>query len=405
MLFLHHTLSFQIILFFCNICTNHLVHGHIRDDISLDLAFVHMRKAGGTMIRELLGEWLKLQGCSFQSSNSIGRFGIDRGHYIFDNGTISDDGFCPGVTIAVNEYGFVNAKNVLKVGAPIGNRKSNLKVLTTIRNPIRRIISQAYYNGFGTHTIREISNKRCGTSNDMIAFNMIVDKCNSEKISYKSSISTSTSTSTSSSTSRTTIALSPNCSCVIAAQLAGRQEVRNNKAGWLKYLDQVSTGLGDQYMDNYYVKRLAGFRRRYSYRKVNAEQSVTSKSLLHDLWGATMKPGRDEDISDPEFSRAVGTTNFVSLFDVYNVNSRTFPSQASDEMLEDAKLLLSNHFDVLIMELFNEEVSLKILNEVLGGKPLQRRTKSLGSVNAGVLTKTGYSIPTGIADTDAYALK
>jgi hypothetical protein len=271
----------------------------------------------------------------------------------------------------------------LSVGATMGSRKSPLKLLTMLRHPIRRVISQAFYNGFGTDIIRKYAVERCAFTNDKWRFNTAAATCNTARREKRKDLDAVPNGGGSSG--------SLNCTCFIDSEVAARQFIRTDEAGWRAWLDPALSGFGDQYMSNYYVKRLASFKRTYAYSKKTVPGAgfvPASRALLHDVWGDTLQPGADEAIENQVRKMTLVDSNFHALREAFHVHGASEAPMASWEMLDSAKKLIDQHFDILILELFNDVSAWRLLNEVLGGVPLPENAGP-AKVNAGLFEKSG----------------
>jgi hypothetical protein len=106
-----------------------------------------------------------------------------------------------------------------------------------------------------------------------------------------------------------------------------------------------------------------------------------------------MRP--DDDGGDsPSYARLhrggkAGTGNYLALSSVLQ-SSCTYMEHrnATKAMLVDAKVLLEKHFEVMILELFDDKLSPSVLQATLGGVDSDKSFYSKFELNAGILSKT-----------------
>lgn len=355
-------------------------------DMSLDLVFLHMRKAGGSTIIETIGNWVRAQHCT-DKFTPLGVLGMKSGHIFLRNHSLSPVSICPGLTIVHNEFSCLNVKTILNFTAPIGARKSNLRLLTMLRHPIRRIISQAFYSGFATRIIEAKITEMCNVTVSNIGKSMSLCQAHPDRDTPAYPIILATKQDRGSNyTSRRTSEVRVKCSCLYAAQEAGVADVRMNETGWLNWMAKVD--FIDTYMHNYYVKRLSGGTRNFKNDWVARNNSV-SVDLWSDLWGDWRPQGvppPPSAVTGPKLSTqaSLGSDSFEALQALFQGSCRRIKSEtATEEMLLQAQLVLEKHFVVLILEYFGDHASHKMLHDILGGRTV---SENFGKRNGGILS-------------------
>lgn len=352
------------------------------NDISLNLAFVHMRKAGGTTIRDIVGTWMRRQGCD-EFMKQMTTYGIEEGQSFTWAGERDDNNYCPNVNIVHNEISFVDGQRILDVSTPIGSRKSNLRMLTMLRHPIKRVISQAFYNGFGSEVIYGLIVEMCNVDAGKVKENdrprivgLMEKRCAFHQNHQLANIQLHAVP-----FGRRVV----NCTCIFAAQAAGRSTVRGDDPSWLGWMEPRQRGFFDSYMDNYYIKRLVGFRGNRQY--IVPDGRSADADLLEDLWGVSKQPSLQESVmaskGGAKGDKTLGMNNFGAMRDILDVDTAT-PMPSSPVLLEKAKELLEKHFDILILELLGEDSATKMLNSIIGGKAI-----SISSTASNMGSSTG----------------
>lgn len=370
-------------------------HSHPSDptrnnNTALDLVFIHMRKSGGTTLLDYLGKWIFEQGCSVDPKPaSLGVQGIRNGHPFFRNHSVHPDAPCPGLNIHHNEFSCVNADTVLRHNAPIGARRSKLQVLTMLRHPIRRVISQAFYNGFAVFITKKMVFEMCGVSIDNMG--KFVSMCGGLK--KRDSFTTNVGG----------VEHLVNCSCLYSAQKEALASIKANETAWFLWMETVD--MIDTYMDNYFIKRLVGSLERFEAIRFFLDPTHTADpALLADLWGPTP---RTVPVSGKRNGKLAITTDYDALAEVYSRTCRDVKTmRVTASMLEQAKALLEKHVTVLILEYFGDKASHAMLNTLLGGStPNKEFVKQNGGVLSQNSTLAAIAADADIMNVEEFALQ
>ena len=347
--------------------------GPVDANIGLDLVYYHMRKAGGTSILHTLGKWMDNQGCCepVGCSGSIGFDGVNSGRQFHHNHSIYDHGLCPKITIVHSEFNCMPAKQILRSTATISDRRSNLRLLTMLRHPIARVISQAFYQGFGQQVTRQTILEMCAV--DVVNIMVCSARC---KETPDGSVGVH----------NNGVMLKLECACFLNAEKKALASVRGDESGWLKWMEAMA--FTDAYMQNYYVKRLSAGDREGRYRL--SPDSTVSPALSYDLFVNDLPPYPNRTRKDTPICR----DNYDLLKSLFAMPCVRF--QAIDRVaLENAKLLLKDHFTVLILEYFGDKASHALLHDSLGGVAVD---ESFEKANGGIVGNTSSSSSEGLRD-------
>ena len=323
----------------------------------LKMGFLHMRKSGGTHINHILSEFMYEHGCMLTGKDvvveqKVGVRGI-RGGVPLD---MIDPKFhlnytkhplkCPDINYIHEEMMSFHGMYYLQMNVPVrGKRKDKaFSLFTTIRDPIERIGSQAFYGKFSV--ARTTVNDVIRNSNDSMCdyylklqktkqgFNPIAE---AEICSAKN-------------TGTRLVA----CNCFNKAMNETKEIIRTNETVWFNWIKNV-VGYQDEYMPNYFVKRLVATTSGAKYPKMFSRQFNHSRyciitgnctnedqyDILSGIFQTTPGVGYDRSHSDDEQE--------------YDVNIA----------LNISKALLRNHFDFIIMDYFSEPRSTIALSRAL----------------------------------------
>jgi hypothetical protein len=144
-------------------------------------------------------------------------------------------------------------ENSLKYIPSIGEDRKhyNVSFFTTLRHPIGRIVSQAFYGGVASDTVASHIATVCNDSFPGIG-----------KHNYNSIFSAHSTCNSYGKKSEGTRKNTPmpkreelKCKCVLENYEAGLKFLKTNETVWFDWFE-TSVGFADQYMENYYMKRL-----------------------------------------------------------------------------------------------------------------------------------------------------
>jgi hypothetical protein len=298
----------------------------------LGLAFIHMRKAGGTNINAIVKKWLVVRGCapsSIVAHQVYGTYGITKGLPILLN--LEEEKqysqLCPHVDFSHNEYSCVNGRGILDHALlnRSNDRKEHFSILTTLRNPLERLGSQAFYrNGPGFEYLNRITREMCGPSNGQRK------KCaaNGNKL--------------------------PVCDCLDRATEATKVALRSSDNEWLAWANKSyadpNNFMGDNYAANYYIRRLI-------------KEPLDKKEYP----GLANCLERHPTKCNPQF---MSTLPALSAF-AHRIHCVLAPKgqpEAPIDIIEGlaiAKKLLENHIDFIITEQMNTPAAHRVLRRVL----------------------------------------
>ena len=108
------------------------------------LTFLHMRKSGGTNFLHTFKYWMQIHKClEGMKVKSHGQFGIKSGYYMQHKQSDVSDAMCPQVDLKHTEYFCYDIDSYQSL-PPLAKRGHiPFRMLTILRHPIDRIISQA----------------------------------------------------------------------------------------------------------------------------------------------------------------------------------------------------------------------------------------------------------------------
>jgi len=305
---------------------------------ALKLGFLHMRKAGGTHIDTIINEFMMEHNCITETER-VGVRGIKAGVPLdmLRKRNYTEPSKCPRVNYVHEET--TCAEGVLLLDLPNRSlRKDQFALLTTLRDPIERIGSQAFYSGksIGHHIIIDML-----FSNPLEACSMYRNMTLKDK-----SFVNPTAVSSQCKTKQSGIAKAKACLCFEDTLAKAMSIIRVNETMWFEWMKNV--GYVDEYMPNYFVRRLV--------------RSTNSRKKAPDFVVRAFNRSKS-CLMDPE--KCSRKNQYAILKDVFPVLGGC--SKPGDKQynvtfaLEVAKSLLQNQFDFIITEYFAQE---KTLNAV-----------------------------------------
>eukprot|EP01041_Mallomonas_annulata_P005039 gene5039-10096_t len=273
------------------------------------IGFLHMRKAGGTLILDTMGKWMRTHGCFSDPHENVKVQGIRNGISLqpYPKMKITFPTLCPYVNIIHEEFGCLNAVRFLQILPRHERKHLNITFFTTLRDPIERIVSQAF-NG-------------------------------------KKDIGFATLNSTE------------------AIEL-----LKTNEKIWLGWMGRNIFGFGDQYMPNYYVKRLAGV-------GLKLDPPETFQAGLNC-------------ISHPEKCQHESSYDILrKIFRGYRKLPSIHELPISDENIQLSKEVLRTQFEFIIMEQFSTNRTRNAIRSAFFGTydffnplHLQRKNSGIGTL-------------------------
>lgn len=312
----------------------------------LGLIFFHMRKAGGTHILHLIEEWLKNRKC-LNTPEVLTHHGVNKGEIDFylDGYTAPQSLRCPHVDVVHIEFGCLAMQAIDTIPRRNERQFSQLSLFTSFRHPLQRIISQAYYErGLGSFYIRRQIQRSCESGYD--------DRVLSNCLKGGSFASTN----------------HPDCGCYVATYNEARHTLRTNTTMWYEWFKLK--GVGDMYMDNYYIKRLVTLEpaipANTTLTQINkkcitkdTESSMNTSNLRVRAPNAGMNPTkRDCEHLD----------GFALLQNISSHAHCRYPKRASEYdvalALQRAKYYLDHVFDFIILEHIHEEATKAVFEKL-----------------------------------------
>ena len=309
-------------------------------DIALGLAFIHMRKAGGTHVLDIIDAWLQHINC-LPAGKKMTVTGLDGGKtQQWDNGNKgggSPEVTCPNIDILHSEFECMNA-NSKKYIPSFGKARAqhNISFFTTLRHPISRIISQAFYSGVAFKVVAERISTGCSnffpnmTKKNYNHVYHMYNKCND----YGKTVD---------SQNRMPKYHEGMCNCVKENHDDAMQFLRTDETVWLDWIKN-DVGFSDRYVDNYFIKRLYVNESLFPLPK----QSCWLKSTCKDQSGYN------------NLKSFIQTPYRLCNPNDYNLKKGFAPRKA---MLH-VKSLLRDKFDFLILEQMHSPQSLIALNRI-----------------------------------------
>ena len=312
--------------------------------------FVHMRKSGGSSVAAMIKNWMIDQGCVNSTWAKDHPYMIDIGWIHgrpvinrVDPATIPAVGAetCPHFALVHNEDACVNGVQLLASATsralpPLATvlpvpqagtaMSSRMVYFTTLRDPIERIGSQAFYhNGLGLLTINAIARRMCGGYMN----GMLLCK---QRPHHKA------------------------CPCVSRAKTKALAQLKSRPQMWLDWFSRSDLRVwqGDHYARNYYIRRLMG---------------VPSDSVLDRRAGPVEACMRNPSECVHIPAASLGYRTFAALGHlIYCQTDRTEPLEAVDwdAALQRAKDVLRDHFELVITERMSGDAAKVVLQRVFG---------------------------------------
>mmetsp|Transcript_24882 Transcript_24882/g.36700 ORF Transcript_24882/g.36700 Transcript_24882/m.36700 type:complete len:503 (+) Transcript_24882:70-1578(+) len=309
----------------CRVCNNWLIRGKSNSNPTRKgMIFLHMRKSGGTMFLHHILQWLLRKRCvsykSLWNYNLTAVGGIHNSHYYVRKLRQVRMTGCNELELRQVEYTCLNGPFVLSLPRREQRRHIALELFTIIRDPIERIVSQAFYVGPG----KSLVNKKFDTL------------CRKTTICRNSSLC---------------------IECRRNATSIAANEMKTAESTWFEWLKSAH-GFGEKYMPNYFIKRLTAGIATSTQKSDNAIALKCLETILN---------------SGPQGVPVYSSHSCASSIDMLSalvspsVNSKTsLNEQELEHHLEMAKKILEEHFDFIIMELFDADWSRVVLKGVLG---------------------------------------
>mmetsp|Transcript_4886 Transcript_4886/g.7442 ORF Transcript_4886/g.7442 Transcript_4886/m.7442 type:complete len:413 (-) Transcript_4886:56-1294(-) len=302
---------------------------------SLGLIYVHMRKAGGTAVLNLLQKWLYSKQCipSILKRNRL-LHGFYEGNYKNKNSSaVETIARCPNVDFRHNEFHCLSVDSPIRQLPSLRERKHiTFSIFTVFRDPIARLVSQAFYSGYGVgNQVRRSLIEACVPSDFSHTFK--VSGCSTNE----------------------SVAFPVICDCIADTTKQTISILRSNETIWFDWYSRQS--FGDGAMSNYYIKRLT-----------NGYVSLVSAK------GNAYSPS--ECFKHPNSSCRGNLLSTLGGSRKCNRHLRDV-----ERSLEDAKTLLRDHFEFLVLERFSEVSSARALSRILR-EPSLSVTKELLSTHS-----------------------
>jgi hypothetical protein len=316
------------------------------DEVALGLAFVHMRKAGGSHILAIVDAWMHAMHC-LPKGKVVGTGGITEGkttNWDTKNGPAEGPPAvqCPHIDMVHSEFECMN-ENSMKYIPSFGDARKNYNIsfFTTLRHPVGRIVSQSFYSGVAYHVVGAQIASGCNTyfpnitKKNYNSLYFIHSRCSAygKKNEKNGKI----------------VPPMPKkevgvCSCVAENHDAGIHFLKTDEQVWFNWFKN-SEGFADQYMENYYIKRLY----------------VNSSIIPLPSKSCWLHPHSCKNLSGKKQLKAFIETPYrlCSTGD-YGKHKGFDPQKA----LQHVKKLLLDKFDFLILERLHEEHTMRALRSI-----------------------------------------
>ena len=294
---------------------------------SLNLAFVHMRKAGGTHLLNILNQVVQQHNCT-DAEEIIGTSGVRAGIPLdmlrkrnYTDVTVR----CPYVNMIHVEMSCIQAENVAQLPRRDEIKNKHFSLFTILRDPIERIGSQANY---GKHSVGFI------IMNDYLQmycsefYKKVVDNFVYENILCETNPGW------------------PQCHCYKKALSKAKNNIATNESMWFQWI-HGAIGFDDRYMTNYYIKRLVG--------GFNEFRRKTTKNTSIDI----------NCFKQEQCFKENGYITMVNILMPNEFCPLYYDKNETEAALEKAKNLLINHYDFMLQERFNDTVSLAAFRRAL----------------------------------------
>ena len=308
-------------------------------EYNYSIAILHMRKAAGSQILGFVTDWLRSNDCFLHQELYISTAGIANGKSRQGpNEKIKLETLlnltalpapCPFVNVVHEEFATLDGKLLRNVFNKSLNRQLNISFITSLRHPIERIGSQAFY---GPNNIVYNSFK--------LSF---LNQCNqsiSEREIYKSF--------------KNCINLSRNykkrkfCLCFLKAKQIVIEQLHTNNTIWFDWMDK-EIGFHDVYLPNYYIHRLTAYQ--MNPHDIKLFSKARECLEYHHLCSA--------DLIDGYYRlKKIFRAGFV-------YDHKYLKSPVTPQVLELAKILIRDVFHVVILEKINHPYTNTILSTAL----------------------------------------
>ena len=313
----------------------------------LKLGFVHMRKSGGTHINHILSEFMYEHGCMATGTDvvvqqKVGVRGVRSGIPMdmidpkYHLNYTKHPPKCQQINYIHEEMMSFHGKYFLDMKVPMrGERKDkSFSLLTTIRDPIERIGSQAFYGKYSVarttvnDIIRNSNDSGCEYYKNLQktkqGFNPIAESeiCSTKNVGAR------------------LVA----CNCFNKAMNQTKEIIRTNETVWFNWIKNV-VGYQDEYLSNYFVKRLVATTSEPKY------QGTFAREFKHSQYCISTANCTNDD--QYEILSGIFQTTPGFGFDraQHPVDESEYDVNVA---LNISKTLLRDHFDFIIMDYFNE---------------------------------------------------
>eukprot|EP00602_Paraphysomonas_sp_CaronLab_P013641 CAMPEP_0185041394 /NCGR_PEP_ID=MMETSP1103-20130426/40630_1 /TAXON_ID=36769 /ORGANISM="Paraphysomonas bandaiensis, Strain Caron Lab Isolate" /LENGTH=331 /DNA_ID=CAMNT_0027581101 /DNA_START=237 /DNA_END=1232 /DNA_ORIENTATION=- len=259
-------------------------------------------------------------------------FGVNEGLPEFPNKKYRHERIrrCPHVTIKHNEYDCTAGKSVVRFPAlsrEISGQNRRFSMFTNLRDPIERIGSQAfYYKGLSEPIFNRKAVEMCGSTRGLLfCGNTPKYRAVSKEL----------------------------CKCTKDSLAAAHEEIRTNATVWWQWIrrGQSLNQSGDMYLSNYYVKRLAHPPDEYTWKK-NAQIEC-----MHD-------PSTCAHKTDLRLVNSFGGKVFCG----YDGSREGKIDLNLTEALHVAKHLLTDYYEFVVTELYDEDYTVQVIRRALHDK-------------------------------------
>jgi hypothetical protein len=303
-----------------------------------------MRKAGGSHMLAIIDAWMHEMKC-LPKNKHVGVGGFSQGKTSDwergnGDGNSPPDVLCPQIDMVHSEFECVNENSLKYIPSNGEDRKHhNVSFFTTLRHPVGRVVSQAFYSGVAFDVVASQIATGCNDSFPGISRNKynhiyyIHSKCNSYGKKNKAGGK---------------IVQMPKreereCKCVSENYKAGVQILKTNEKVWFDWFNN-SVGFADQYMENYFLKRLY----------VN---NTVIPLPARNCW---IYPCAEEQSGFQKLKAFIETPYRACNAKDYNKDKGFSPEKA----LQHVKKLLHDKFDFLILERLREEQTMTALHRI-----------------------------------------
>ena len=346
--------------------------------LTLKLAFLHMRKSGGTHVNKLLTEMMIGHDC-INKSEKVGTRGIKNGIPLdmldpIYHMNYSEPSRCPKIQMIHEEILSLDGLLMLKIPDRLNRKDKSYTLLTTLRHPIERIGSQAFYGRYSvaktvvSELIIHSNDKNCLHYKTQIinnkGFNPVTEAESCEENILKAKF-------------RKDI-----CECFTKVMNTTRFIIKSNESVWFNWINNV-VGYQDNYLPNYFIKRLVARTKMPKYPNTKYEKSLNCISIeecrnydpyqiLMDSFLLTEGPGYKDPMKK------------FRVPDDYDIKTA----------LNISKQLLEFKFDFIILENFNQPRSRVALEKALHNTLLSSKKLFQNNDNKGIFNPTKSLIPT-----------